>query len=150
MKKLILPVALLSLMSLGSAGFAAPPKAKKMAAKKMAPKTITKPSGLKIQDLRVGKGKIAMAGQTVKVNYRGTLTSGKLFDQSYGREPFEFSLGAGQVIRGWDEGVAGMREGGKRRLIVPAQLGYGPNGTPDGTIPPNATLIFTVELLKAG
>lgn len=150
MKRSLLPVAaLLGLVSFGSASFAAPPKTKKMA-KKMAPKVITKPSGLKMQELRVGKGALARAGQTVSVNYRGTLQNGKMFDQSYGRGPFDFALGAGQVIKGWDEGVAGMRVGGKRRLIVPAKLGYGATGTPGGPIPPNATLIFDVELLKAG
>lgn len=148
MKLLILPIAALLALSFASVQ-AAPSKAKKTA-KKMAPKVVTKPSGLKIQDLRVGKGKVAQSGQSVSVNYRGTLQNGKLFDQSYGRGPFDFNLGAGQVIRGWDEGVAGMREGGKRKLIVPSKLGYGETGTPGGPIPPNATLIFEVELIKAG
>lgn len=157
MKRLILPLsALLAFVS--ASAMAAPPATKKAPkpAKKMAPKKtttakiVTKPSGLKIQDLRVGKGKMAMSGQSVTVNYRGTLTNGTMFDQSYGRGPFDFNLGAGQVIRGWDEGVAGMREGGKRRLIVPSKLGYGETGTPSGPIPPNATLIFDVELIKAG
>lgn len=152
MKRLIIPVAALLALNVVNAQ-AAPPKTKKMApktAKKMAPKTITKPSGLKVQELRVGKGALAKAGQSVSVDYRGTLQNGKMFDQSYGRGPFDFNLGAGQVIRGWDEGVAGMRVGGKRKLIVPAGLGYGEAGTPGGPIPPNATLIFEVELLKAG
>ncbi len=148
MKRLILPVAVLLALNVVSAQ-AAPPKTKKMApkmAKKMAPKVVTKPSGLKIQDLRVGKGALAKAGQSVSVNYRGTLQNGKMFDQSYGRGPFDFNLGAGQVIPGWDEGVAGMRVGGKRKLIIPSALAYGPGG--QGPIPPSATLIFTVELLK--
>ena len=148
MKISILPLAALLALSFGSA-LAAPPKTKKMAPKTTTPKVVTTKSGLKIQDLRVGKGKIAKPGQTVSVNYRGTLQNGTLFDQSYGRAPFDFALGGGQVIRGWDEGVAGMRVGGKRKLIIPPSLGYGASGA-GGVIPPNATLIFQVELLKAG
>ena len=106
-------------------------------------------SGLMVQDLRKGTGAVARAGKTVTVHYRGTLTNGKKFDASYDRgQPFVFPLGAGQVIKGWDEGVAGMRVGGKRKLIIPARLGYGAQGTPGGPIPPNATLVFVVELLK--
>ena len=144
--KRLLPAFLLLGLSFGPhSSFAAPVK---KAAKK-APRIITTKSGLKIQDLRIGKGKIARAGQNVTVNYRGTLANGTLFDQSYGKQPFSFGLGGGQVIRGWDEGVAGMREGGKRKLIIPAKLGYGASGA-GGVIPPNATLIFQVELLKVG
>ncbi|BCM91067.1 FK506-binding protein [Abditibacteriota bacterium] len=116
---------------------------------KMAPtsaKTRTTKSGLKITDLKIGKGAKAVAGKTVSVNYKGTLTNGQMFDQSYGRGPFQFQLGGGQVIKGWDEGVAGMKVGGKRKLVIPAKLGYGAQGA-GGVIPPNATLIFIVELL---
>jgi FKBP-type peptidyl-prolyl cis-trans isomerase FkpA len=110
-------------------------------------KTVTTKSGLKYQDLVVGDGETATAKKTVTVNYRGTLENGTLFDESYGREPFSFLLGGGQVIKGWDEGVQGMKIGGKRKLIIPAKLGYGAAGAGD-VIPPNATLIFEVELLK--
>lgn len=110
---------------------------------------------LKIIDTKVGNGAVAKAGQQVTVHYTGWLyvngARGKKFDSSVDRgEPFTFPLGAGQVIPGWDKGVAGMKVGGKRTLIIPSDMGYGAGGTPDGTIPPNATLIFDVELLKVG
>ena len=103
--------------------------------------------GLKIKDMVVGKGAPAAAGDTVTVDYTGKLTNGKVFDTSIGRAPFVFPLGAGQVIKGWDLGVAGMRVGGKRMLTIAPELGYGQRGA-GGTIPPGATLIFTVKLLK--
>lgn len=103
---------------------------------------------LQIKDARVGTGTVAKAGDTVSVDYRGTLLSGKLFDESYGKAPFDFPLGAGRVIKGWDKGVVGMKVGGKRQLVIPSDMGYGERGTPDGSIPPGATLKFDVELLK--
>jgi len=103
-------------------------------------------SGLRITEIKIGEGPEATAGQTVSVNYRGTLENGKEFDSSYDRGPFSFPLGAGRVIKGWDEGVAGMRIGGKRKLVIPPELAYGSRGA-GGVIPPNATLIFEVELL---
>jgi peptidylprolyl isomerase len=109
----------------------------------------TTDSGLRITDLEVGSGAEATAGNTVVVHYRGTLENGKEFDASYGRGPFSFPLGGGRVIKGWDEGVAGMKVGGKRRLVIPPDLGYGARGA-GGVIPPNATLIFEVELLQVG
>jgi len=103
--------------------------------------------GLQYWDIKVGTGPIAAAGQTVKVHYTGWLTNGKKFDSSVDRgEPFTFNLGGHQVIKGWDEGVAGMKVGGKRQLRIPPQLGYGDRGA-GGVIPANATLIFDVELL---
>ena len=105
-------------------------------------------SGLRITDLVIGDGPEARSGQTVVVHYRGTLENGTQFDASYDRgTPFSFPLGAGRVIKGWDEGVAGMQVGGKRKLVIPADLGYGARGA-GGVIPPNATLIFEVELLE--
>lgn len=104
--------------------------------------------GLKIEDKTVGTGAEAMAGKKVTVNYIGTLTSGAKFDSSFDRnEPFSFNLGAGEVIKGWDEGVVGMKVGGKRQLTIPSTLAYGDAGVP-GAIPGGATLIFEVELLK--
>ena len=104
-------------------------------------------SGLRVTDIEVGTGPEAVAGQTVVVHYRGTLENGKQFDASYDRgKPFTFPLGRGQVIKGWDEGVQGMKVGGKRKLVIPPELGYGTRGA-GGVIPPNATLIFDVELL---
>src|SRR4030065_289119 len=105
-------------------------------------------SGLKYEDTIVGNGATAAAGQNVSVHYTGWLTDGRKFDSSKDRnDPFEFKLGAGQVIRGWDEGVQGMKIGGTRKLTIPPQLGYGARGA-GGVIPPNATLEFEVELLK--
>ncbi len=108
---------------------------------------VTTSSGLQYVDLLVGEGAPAQAGQTVIVHYTGWLENGKKFDSSVDRgQPFSFPLGAGRVIKGWDEGVQGMKVGGKRKLTIPSNLGYGPRGA-GGIIPPNATLIFDVELL---
>jgi FKBP-type peptidyl-prolyl cis-trans isomerase FkpA len=107
----------------------------------------TTPSGLIIDDVVVGTGAIAAAGQKVTVHYTGWLIDGTKFDSSKDRnDPFDFPLGAGRVIKGWDEGVAGMKIGGKRKLTIPPALGYGARGA-GGVIPPNATLVFEVELL---
>lgn len=107
----------------------------------------TTPSGLGIEDVTVGEGAAAEAGQRVTVHYTGWLENGTKFDSSKDRnDPFDFPLGRGHVIKGWDEGVAGMKVGGVRKLTIPAHLGYGARGA-GGVIPPNATLIFEVELL---
>jgi peptidylprolyl isomerase len=110
-------------------------------------KTVTAASGLKYQDVAVGTGPSPQAGDTVTVNYTGTLDDGTKFDSSIDRgTPFDFTIGVGQVIKGWDEGVMSMKVGGKRNLIIPSDLGYGATGA-GGVIPPNATLHFYVELL---
>ncbi|PAX51345.1 FKBP-type peptidyl-prolyl cis-trans isomerase [Brunnivagina elsteri] len=110
--------------------------------------TVTTASGLKYVDLKVGSGATPKTGQTISVHYTGTLENGTKFDSSRDRnEPIEFPLGTGKVIPGWDEGLSTMKVGGRRQLIIPGKLGYGAAGTPDGTIPPNATLLFDVELM---
>jgi FKBP-type peptidyl-prolyl cis-trans isomerase len=102
---------------------------------------------LKSEDLTVGSGDEAKTGKTVSVHYTGTLTDGSKFDSSLDRgKPFEFQLGAGRVIKGWDQGVVGMKAGGKRKLTIPSELAYGARGFPP-VIPPNATLVFEIELL---
>jgi FKBP-type peptidyl-prolyl cis-trans isomerase len=109
---------------------------------------VNTPSGLQYDDMAEGSGAGAKSGQKVSVHYTGTLVDGKKFDSSRDRgKPFQFTLGAGQVIKGWDEGVAGMKIGGQRKLTIPPELGYGSRGT-GGVIPPNATLIFDVELVE--
>jgi FKBP-type peptidyl-prolyl cis-trans isomerase len=133
----------------------APMAAQQTPAKKTAPAKTTKaepapvttPSGLKYWDLKVGTGTEAVKGKTVRVHYTGWLTNGKKFDSSVDRnEPFQFTIGAGNVIKGWEEGVVGMKVGGKRKLQIPPDLAYGKEGYP-GVIPPNSTLIFQIELL---
>jgi FKBP-type peptidyl-prolyl cis-trans isomerase len=102
---------------------------------------------LKVEDIKVGTGATAVAGKTVTAHYTGTLTDGTKFDSSKDRgRPFSFKLGGGQVIRGWDEGLVGMREGGVRKLTIPPHMGYGDRAA--GRIPPNSTLLFEIELIK--
>ena len=104
--------------------------------------------GLVIDDVKPGEGAIATKGKTVSVHYTGRLTDGTKFDSSYDRgQPIDFPLGGGVVIKGWDQGIEGMKVGGKRKLTIPPDLAYGARGTPGGPIPPNATLVFEVELV---
>jgi peptidylprolyl isomerase len=144
MRASLTAVALLLSLALGAGALAGEPKGKAKAKTKV----VTTASGLKYEDIVVGKGKSPKKGDTVSVHYTGWLTDGKKFDSSRDRgQPFEFAIGEGQVIKGWDEGVMSMKVGGRRKLTIPPGLGYGARGTPGGPIPPNATLIFDVELL---
>jgi FKBP-type peptidyl-prolyl cis-trans isomerase FkpA len=105
-------------------------------------------SGLQYWDIKVGTGQVAKDGDHVKVHYTGWLTTGKKFDSSVdAHTPFDFTIGKGEVIKGWDEGVTGMKVGGKRQLRIPPEIAYGAAGTPGGPIPPNATLIFDIQFL---
>jgi len=135
-------------LATGETSTPAAPAAPTAAAPAAQETTVTTASGLKYEDLQIGDGAEAKTGDRVQVHYTGWLENGTKFDSSVDRgRPFEFPLGAGRVIRGWDEGVAGMKVGGKRKLVIPAALGYGDRGA-GGVIPPGATLIFEVELLK--
>ena len=123
-------------------------KAAQTPATNAVPKKAENVTELKKEDLKVGTGTVAAAGKNVSVHYTGWLTNGTKFDSSKDHgQPFTFQLGSGQVIKGWDQGVAGMKVGGVRKLTIPPSLGYGANGAGGGLIPPNATLVFEVELL---
>jgi FKBP-type peptidyl-prolyl cis-trans isomerase len=142
-----LTILTLSGSALSPLAFSSTPKESKKSSKKESSMDVKE---LKIETTQAGKkdGKVAEKGNTVEVHYTGKLLNGTKFDSSLDRkQPFSFTLGVGQVIKGWDQGVQGMKEGEKRKLTIPSSLGYGPRGA-GGVIPPNAALIFDVELLK--
>jgi len=142
-------VALTAVLALTQTATKKPAKPNTIAPTKVTGPGVKASSGLVYWDIRVGTGDAAKEGSHVRVHYTGWLTSGKKFDSSVDAgKPFDFTIGNGEVIKGWDEGVAGMRVGGKRQLHIPPALGYGAEGTPGGPIPPNANLIFDVQLLQ--
>ena len=147
MNRLVVAVAILSLAIFAAAQTATTHKPAATGPTKVTGEPTKTASGLEYWDIKVGTGAVAQSGQQVKVDYTGWLTNGKKFDSSVGTgHPFEFMLGAGQVIKGWDEGVAGMKVGGKRQLRIPPDLAYGTKGYPP-VIPPDSTLVFDVQLL---
>lgn len=147
MRRLLVATVAAGALSLAAPTLRAADNGAPTAPAKTSGKPTTTKSGLKYWELKKGTGATAKSGDSVKVHYTGWLTDGKKFDSSLDRgSPFEFKLGAGMVIKGWDEGVAGMKVGGKRQLRIPAELGYGERGA-GGAIPPNAELVFDVELL---
>jgi FKBP-type peptidyl-prolyl cis-trans isomerase len=139
-------VIVFAVLAFGQTARKAAPRASTGAPTKVSGPPVTTTSGLQYWDMKVGTGPKAIPGETVRVHYTGWLTNGKKFDSSVGAQPYRFDLGRGQVIKGWDEGVAGMRVGGRRQLRIPPESAYGDRGYP-GTIPPNATLIFDVQLV---
>jgi len=148
MKNAIVALVVFTLVALACAQTPAqePARPNTNAPTKVAGDGVKTASGLQYWDIKVGAGDVAKDGSHVKVHYTGWLTNGKKFDSSVGGAPFPFTIGKGEVIKGWDEGVAGMKVGGKRQLRIPPQLAYGEQGYP-GAIPPNATLIFDIQLL---
>jgi len=144
MTKLVGPVMVLALALSWGCSHKAGGSGSSADSKKSAPAA----GGLVVDDVKPGEGAIATKGKTVSVHYTGRLTDGTKFDSSYDRgQPIDFPLGGGVVIKGWDQGIEGMKVGGKRKLTIPPDLAYGARGTPGGPIPPNATLVFDVELV---
>ena len=148
MKESLIGIAILTLFTVALAQTAAKNSPTTGGPTKVTGAPVKTASGLEYWDIKVGTGAEAHSGQKVKVHYTGWLTNGKKFDSSVGGPPFPFTIGAGDVIKGWDEGVAGMKVGGKRQLRIPPNLAYGKRGYP-GVIPPDSTLIFDVQLVGA-